>query len=96
MFGLVLALGLGFLFVYFESLQNWDCLKTTLTQSATDNFFFFFKDLLGRLGGSGVEHLPLAQLMILGSWNQVPCQAPCREPASPSACVSASLSVCLS
>ena len=40
-----------------------------------------------------VEHLPLAQGVIPGSWNQVPNWVPCREPASPSACVSASLCV---
>ena len=45
---------------------------------------------LGRLGGSVVGHLPLAQGMILGSRDW----APCMEPASPSAYVSASL--CLS
>ena len=45
----------------------------------------------GCLGGSVVEHLPLAQGMIPESWDLVPHQAPCREPASPSACVSASL-----
>ena len=33
--------------------------------------------------------LPLAQGVILGSWDRVPRQAPYREPASPSACVSA-------
>ena len=42
-----------------------------------------------------VEHLPLAQVMILGSWYQVLHQAPSREPASPSAYVSASLYVSL-
>ena len=49
---------------------------------------------LGYLGGSVVDHLPLAQAVITGSWDQVPHQATCREPASPFACVSASL--CLS
>ena len=39
----------------------------------------------GCLGGSVVEHLPLAQGMIPGSWDRVPHQGPCREPASPSA-----------
>ena len=47
----------------------------------------------GPLGGSVVGHLPLAQVMILGSWDRVPHQAPCMEPASPSAYVSASFSV---
>ena len=50
----------------------------------------------GRLGGSVVEHLPLAQVMILESWDQVPHQAFCMETASPSSYVSASLSLCLS
>ena len=40
---------------------------------------------------SVVEHLPLAQGMILGSWDGVPHWAPHREPASPSAYVSVSL-----
>ena len=47
------------------------------------------------MGGSLVEHLPLAQDVIPGSWDGVPHQASWREPASPSACVSASLSVSL-
>ena len=34
-----------------------------------------------------VEHLPLAQVVILGSWDGLHW-APHREPASPSACVS--------
>ena len=49
----------------------------------------------GVLSGSVVEHLPLAQVVILGSWDRVPHLAPYREPASPSACVSANLSVSL-
>ena len=49
----------------------------------------------GHLGGSVVEHLPLAQVMIPRSWDRVLHQAAYREPASPSACVSASLSVSL-
>ena len=36
----------------------------------------------GHLGGSVVEHLPLAQGMILESQDQVPHWAPCMEPAS--------------
>ena len=40
-----------------------------------------------------VEHVPSAQGMIPGSWDQVPHRALWVEPASPSACVSASLSV---
>uniref|UniRef100_A0A8P0P9L2 Sorting nexin 3 n=1 Tax=Canis lupus familiaris TaxID=9615 RepID=A0A8P0P9L2_CANLF len=49
----------------------------------------------GRLGDSVFEHLPLAQSVILETWDQVPRRAPCTEPASPSACVSASLSLCV-
>ena len=51
---------------------------------------------LGRLGGSVVEHLPLARGVTPESRDQVPHQAPCMEPASPSACVSTSLSLCVS
>ena len=45
------------------------------------------------LGGSAVEHLPLAQVVIPGSRDGVPHLVPCMEPVSPSAYVSASLSV---
>ena len=48
-------------------------------------------EIVGHLGGSVVERLPLAQGVTLGSWDQVMHQAPYREPVSPSACVSASL-----
>ena len=51
--------------------------------------------LEGCLGGSAVEHLPLAQDGIPESQDQVPHGTPYREPASPSACVSASPSVSL-
>ena len=47
------------------------------------------------MGGSVVEHLLSAQVMIPWSWDQVPHQALCMEPASPSASVSAFLSVSL-
>ena len=47
----------------------------------------------GRLGGSGVEHLPLAQGMIPRPWDWVLHWAPRREPASLSAYVSASLCI---
>ena len=40
-----------------------------------------------------VECLPLAQVVILESWDQVPHQTPCGKPAFPSAYVSAPLSV---
>ena len=43
-----------------------------------------------------VEHLPLAQGVILGSQYRVPHQPPLGEPASPSAYVSASASLCIS
>ena len=49
---------------------------------------------MGPLGGSVVEHLPSAQVVIPGSWDRVLHWVPRREPASPSAYVSASL--CLS
>ena len=51
---------------------------------------------MGRLGGSAVEHLPSAHVVILRSIDRVPHWAPCVEPATPSAFVSVSLSVCLS
>ena len=50
---------------------------------------------LGRLGDLTVEGLPLAQVVILETWDQVPHQASCMKPASPSAYVSASLSLSL-
>ena len=50
----------------------------------------------GSLGDSMVWHLPLAQGMILESWDGVPRWAPYMEPASPSACVSTSLFLCVS
>ena len=49
----------------------------------------------GRLGGSMVGSLLLAQGMILGSWDSDPHQAPHREPASSSAFVLASPPVSL-
>ena len=49
----------------------------------------------GRLGGSVVERLPLAQVVILRPWDGVLHQAPRRELASPPAYVSASLCVSL-
>ena len=48
---------------------------------------------MGHLGGSGVECLPLVQVVVPGSWDRVLLWAPCREPASPSAYVSAFLCV---
>ena len=40
---------------------------------------------VGHLGGSVVEHLPLAQVMIPESWDLASHWASHREPASPSA-----------
>ena len=52
--------------------------------------------LMGCLGGSMVERLPLAQGLIPDSQDRVPHRAPCMEPASlPSAYDSASLCVSL-
>ena len=63
------------------------------TQMDRDIFLKDYKQ--GRLGVSVIEQLPSAQVVILGSWDQVPHQALCMEPVSPSACVSASLCVSL-
>ena len=60
----------------------------TITQPLPNNIKCNFWECLG---GSAFEHLPLAQVMILGSWDQILHQAPFMEPASPSAYVSASL-----
>ena len=45
----------------------------------------------GHLGGSVVEHLPLAQVVILESWDRVPHLASSEKPTFPSVYVSASL-----
>ena len=50
---------------------------------------------MGHLSGSVVEHLPLAQVVILGSEHRVLHWALHTEPASPSAYVSTSLCVSL-
>ena len=50
----------------------------------------------GHLGGSVVESLPSAQVLILGSWDGFLHQAPHGEPASPIClCLCLSLSVSL-
>ena len=49
----------------------------------------------GHLGGSVVEHLPLAQVVIPECWDQVRHETPRKEPAFPSTYVSASLCVSL-
>ena len=48
---------------------------------------------MGHLDDSMVDHRPLAQVMILGSWDRALHQAPCSETLSPSDYVSASLCV---
>ena len=52
--------------------------QKTITKKYT--FSFFNRNLKGHLAGSMVEHLPLAQVMIPGSWDGVLHQAPHREP----------------
>ena len=54
-----------------------------------------YKKIQGHLGGSAVKCPPLAQHMILGSWDRVPHRAPCMKPASPSAYVYLSVCVCV-
>ena len=49
------------------------------------------KKKMRSLGGSVVEPLPLAQGVILGSWDRVLHWGPLEEPASPTAYVSLSL-----
>ena len=66
--------------------------KITLTFVSVYVCIFKFC-LLGRLGGSAVGQLPLAQGLILESQDRVLHGAPCMEPASFSACVSASVSL---
>ena len=57
---------------------------------------FHKQTLSGYLGGSVVERLPSAQVVILGSWGRVPDRAPGGEPASPSASLCFCLSLCVS
>ena len=75
-------------------------MQKKLAEILTDQFIDQFTEYchynikssdLGCLGGSAVEHLPWAQGMIPGPWDQVPHWASLREPASPSAYVSDSL-----
>ena len=51
---------------------------------------------IGQPGQLSDLALPLAQGVILGSWDRVLYRAPCMESASPSACVSASPSLSVS
>ena len=70
--------------ILFNSLKNTKQLHVVSNQKSKEG---------GHLGGSVSESLPLAQVMIPGSWDRVQHRAPCGEPASPSAGVSASLCV---
>ena len=73
--------------------QRASCTLRSYTHSQKVEKNAYFNTLfLGRLGGSAVDHLPLAQGVILESRDQVPHWAPCMGPASP-AYVSASLCV---
>ena len=56
------------------------CCQLIHRRSYTSDGFRIHKK--GHLGGSTVEHLPSAQGVIPGSWDQVPYWAPCTEPAS--------------
>ena len=74
--------------------QTYLCLGTTVAIDKETKINFKRK-YLGCLGGSVIERLPLAQVVILETRDRVPHRAPCMEPASPSACVSLPLSVCV-
>ena len=69
--------------------------SNTENQACLTNKITGLRNILSSGLGSVVEHLPLAELVILGSWNRVLHQAPNREHASPSAYVSASPCVSL-
>ena len=75
---------------YYGLIRELNSFKKSNSQNHS---WYMESTVLGHLGGSVVEHLPLAQVVVPGSWDRVPHRAPCMEPASPSACVSASLSV---
>ena len=65
-------------------------MKKKVPKSGKTNYVYFESlEYFGHLGGSVVEHLLLAQVMILESWDPVLHRAHCRESASPSAYVSA-------
>ena len=65
---------------------------SSFVSSSSLLFLFLFKaNLVGCLGGSAVERLPLAWCVTLGSRDRVPHWAPCF-----SLCLSLCLSVCLS
>ena len=52
-------------------------------------------NVLRRLSDAVVELLPLAQVVILWSWDGVLYRASCRVPASPSASLSLPVFLCL-
>ena len=64
-----------------------------LPNSGAEDWEGLIKKRPGRLGGSVVECLPLAQVLIVGALDRVPHPSPHEDPASPFACVSASLSL---
>ena len=74
---------------------HWRILKTPVQPLPCFPPTHLKKVSVGHLTASVAECLPLAQVLIPGSRDQVPHWAPCMEPASPSACVSASLSLSL-
>ena len=76
-------------------LPGWPFTLSIVSFDAQKLFILIKTNVSGHLGGSVVEHLPLAQVVILKSQDRVPYRAPLREPASPSTCVSASFSVSL-
>ena len=87
-----------FLLLLSKSHPVWNIAEIILTDQCVlicSGFLLRFI-LKGRLSGSAVKCLPLAQGVILESRDRVPHWAPCMEPASPSACVSASLPLSLS
>ena len=70
-------------------------LKTSHVDNETEEQNFKFPFFGGHLGGSVVEHLPLARGVIPGPWYQVPHHAPHREPVLPLP-MSLPLSTCVS
>ena len=68
---------------------------SALALSIDSGLYIRISLVLGHLDGSVVKCLPLAQDVILESWDPVPYWAHCMKPAPPSACISASLFVSL-
>ena len=81
--------------------DSWDCKQMGMAFSCLLFLSNFLKQYWqgwdknlekeGHPGGLAVEHLPWAQVVILGSWVRVLHWAPYGEPASPSACIYVSL-----